>query len=136
MQRIHADASLKGMPNVFSEKCTKTWDEGQRCLSQGMVNSATNRFYYAVFQSIKGFAIQRGTMTIDSSDNVHRIALQIVGEGGGRGVYFRRRLNELAGLRVIADYKLEDVDLEKLKALLDDADNIRKYYIRLAGTQT
>jgi len=101
-----------------------------------MVNSATNRFYYAVFQSIKGFAIQRGTMTIDSSDNVHRIALQIVGEGGGRGAYFRRRLNELAGLRVIADYKLEDVDLEKLKALLDDADNIRKYYIRLAGTQT
>ena len=123
------------MPNIFSEKSTQTWEEGKNCLSQGLVNSAANRFYYSVFQAVKGFAIQRQKMTMDTSDGVHRIVLQIVGENGGKGIHFRRRLQLLVGLRIVADYKAENVDAEKLKELLDDADCIRKHYIRIAGTQ-
>jgi len=121
------------MPNIFSEKSAKTWDEGKDCLYRGLVNTAANRIYYSVFQAIKGFAIQRGTMTMDTSDKVHRQALEIVGSGGGQGCFFRRRLNELFGLRVIADYKAENVDSGELENLLDDADRIRRYYIRIAG---
>lgn len=123
------------MPNIFSEKSAKTWDEGNDCLSRGLVNTAANRIYYSVFQAVKGFAIQRQVMTMDSSDNVHRQVLQIVGGESGKGAYFRRRLNLLVGLRLIADYKVENVDSDKLQDLLDDADKIRKYYIRIAGTE-
>jgi len=123
------------MPNVLAEKSTKTWEEGTDCLKRGLVNSAANRLYYAVFQAVKGFAIQRDMMTMDSSDNVHRIALQIVANFGTGRAYFRKRLNQLVAQRIIADYKVEDVDPERLKDLLDDAEKIRKYYIKLAGTE-
>jgi len=123
------------MPNISSEKSAKTWAEGTDCLYRGLVNTAANRIYYSVFQAVKGFAIQRQMMTMDSSDNVHRQVLQIVGGDGGKGAYFRRRLNLLVGLRLIADYKVESVDSDKLQDLLDDADKIRKYYIRIAGTE-
>jgi len=122
------------MPNIFSEKSTQTWDEGKDCLGRGLVNTAANRIYYSVFQAVKGFAIQRGMMTMESSVNVHRAVLQIVWSDG-KGAYFRRRLNALFGLRVIADYNAESVDQSELEELLDDADRIRKYYIRIAGTE-
>jgi uncharacterized protein (UPF0332 family) len=122
------------MPNIFSEKSAQTWEEGNDCLVRGLVNTAANRIYYSVFQAVKGFAIQRRIMTMESSENVHRAVLQIVW-ADGKGAYFRRRLNELFGLRVIADYKAESVDKSELEELLDDADRIRKYYIRIAGTE-
>jgi uncharacterized protein (UPF0332 family) len=121
------------MPNIFSDKSAATWAEGKECLERGHVNSAANRIYYAVFQAVKGFAIHRGTMTLDTSDNVHRKALEIVGGEGGKGVYFRRKLNELLSLRMVADYKPEDVDRKELEELLKDADSIRKHHIQLAG---
>jgi uncharacterized protein (UPF0332 family) len=124
------------MPNIFAEKSAQTWMEGEKCLAQGMANSAANRIYYSVFQAVKGFAIARQKMTMDTSDSVHRVVLQIVGENGGKGVYFRRQLNRLVGLRIVADYKIESVDAEKLKELLADADSIRKHYIRIAGSET
>jgi hypothetical protein len=124
------------MPNVFADKSKNTWKEGTDCLSRGLVNSATNRIYYSVLQAVKGFAIQRQKMTMETSDGVHRLVLQVVGDGGGKGTYFRRRLNLLMGLRIIADYNVEAVDPDRLKELLDDADKIRRYYIRLAGTET
>jgi uncharacterized protein (UPF0332 family) len=122
------------MPNIFSEKSAQTWEEGNDCLVRGLVNTAANRIYYSVFQAVKGFAIQRKIMTMESSENVHRAVLQIVW-ADGKGAYFRRRLNELFGLRVIAHYKAESVDKSELEELLDDADRIRKYYIRIAGTE-
>ena len=72
-------------------------------------------------------------MTMDTSEDVHRLVLQIVGGESSKGMYFRRRLNQLVGLRIIADYKVEDVNAETLKELLRDADTIRRYYIRIAG---
>jgi uncharacterized protein (UPF0332 family) len=123
------------MPNIFSEKSTQTWDEGRDCLNRGFVNTAANRIYYSVFQAIKGFAIQRGMMTMETSDSVHRQTMEIVGQHGGRGTFFRRRLNELLALRLTADYKAESVDRTDLEDLINDADCIRKHYIRLAGTE-
>src|ERR1022692_4277996 len=119
------------MPNIFSEKSEETWRDGENCLDRGMINSAANRIYYSVFQAIKGFAIQRGNWTMNTSDNVHGEAMEIVGGQGGRGLFFRRRLNELCGLRIIADYKAESVNKKDLEDLLDDADCIRKHYIRI-----
>jgi uncharacterized protein (UPF0332 family) len=121
------------MPNVFSNKSKRTWDEGQSSLARGHTNSAANRIYYSVFQAVKGAAIQRNKMTMDTSEDVHRLVLQIVGGESSRGMYFRRRLNQLVGLRIIADYKVEDVNEQSLKDLLNDADSIRRYYIRIAG---
>jgi uncharacterized protein (UPF0332 family) len=122
------------MPNIFSEKSDRTWEEGNQCLAQGHVNSAANRIYYSVFQAVKGAAIQRKKMTMDTSEDVHRLVLQIVGGESSKGMYFRRRLNQLVGLRIIADYKVEDVNAETLKELLSDANSIRRYYIRIAGS--
>lgn len=122
------------MPNIFSEKSAQTWEEGNDCLVRGLVNTAANRIYYSVFQAIKGFAIQSGRWTMDTSDNVHGEALKIVAGQGGRGLFFRRRLNELCGLRIIADYKPETVNQKELEDLLEDADCIRKHYIRIAGS--
>jgi len=121
------------MPNLFSSKSRLTWAEGQACLAQGHINSAANRIYYSVFQAVKGAAIQRNKMTMDTTEDVHRLVLQIVGGESSRGMYFRRRLNQLMGLRIIADYKLEDVKEQSLKELLSDADTIRKYWIRITG---
>jgi hypothetical protein len=66
------------MPNIFSEKSDRTWEEGNQCLAQGHVNSAANHIYYSVFQAVKGAAIQRKKMTMDTSEDVHRLVLQIV----------------------------------------------------------
>lgn len=121
------------MPNIFSDKSAATWAEGKGCLDRGHVNTAANRIYYSVFQAVKGFAIQRGAWTIETSDNVHRKALEIVEGEGGKGTYFRRRLNELLGLRMIADYKPENVDRKDLEDLLKDADSIRRHHIQISG---
>lgn len=121
------------MPNVFSEKSAKTWADGKDCLSRGLVDTAANRIYYSVFQAVKGFAIQRGLWAMDTSDGVHGEALKIVGGQGGKSTFYRRRLNELLSLRIIADYKLESVNQKELEELLEDADCIRKHHIRVAG---
>lgn len=119
------------MPNAFSEKSAATWAEGKDCLARGHVNTAANRIYYSVFQAVKGFANQRGLM--NSSEGVHGEALKIVLGEGGKGIFYRRRLNELFALRIIADYKVESVDQKELEELLEDADSIRKHHIRIAG---
>lgn len=124
---------FRRMPNIFSEKSAQTWDEGKDCLYRGLVDTAANRIYYSVFQAIKGFAIQSGRWTTDTNDNVHRDALNIVAGQGGKGLFFRRRLSELFGLRIIADYYPENVKQKELEDLLEDADCIRRYYIRIAG---
>lgn len=121
------------MPNILATKSDQTWDEGTDCLYRGQVNTAANRIYYAVFQAVKGFAIQRGDMTIESREGVHRKALEIVRGEGGRGNYYRRILNELFSLRVTADYMPESVEKKELEDLLTEADSIRKHYIRIAG---
>jgi uncharacterized protein (UPF0332 family) len=121
------------VPNCFAEKSEHTWAEGKSCLDHGMINAAANRIYYAVFQAVKGFAIHRNLWTMETSDSVHRDALKIVYGEGGKGIFFRRRLNELFALRTIADYTPEGVDKTELEELLKDADSIRRHHIQIAG---
>jgi uncharacterized protein (UPF0332 family) len=124
-----------GMANDFSEKSQATWDAGMKCLEYGLVNAATNRIYYAVFQAIKGFAIFKRYWTLDESDNLHSKAMKIIYDPqvGDKGMPYRRKFSELRGLRVIADYMPENVKEEDLKALIGDADTIRRYYISKAN---
>jgi len=122
------------MANPFAEKSNRTWDEATACLASDHVNSAASRFYYAVFQSVKGFAIARKEMTEDTSEGVHGIAIRVVGKYGKTGSsYFRERFNRLFAMRLKADYMLVDVERQQLEDLLKDADSIRQYFIRLAG---
>src|ERR1700722_16774383 len=97
------------MPNRLAKKSDQTWKEGQDCLSKGLVDAAANRIYYAVFQAVKGFAIQKGEMSMETQEGVHRKVLEVVRGGGGTGQYYRKRLNDLLGLRLIADYMPESV---------------------------
>jgi hypothetical protein len=99
----------------------------------GLVDAATNRIYYAVFQAVKGFAVQRGDMTMDTPDGLHRKILDVVSGGGGKGRHYRHKLNDLFGLRVIADYMPESVSKKDLEELLQVADEIRMHHIRIAG---
>ena len=121
------------MPNLLAAKSTQTWVEGKECLNQGHINAAASRLYYAVFQSVKGYAIHKGEMTMDDDNGVHRTVLNIVYGGGGKGKYYRRKLNELFQLRVIADYKPEPVNKADLEELLAVAEEMRVYYTRNAG---
>lgn len=121
------------MPNPLGQKSDQTWDEGINCLSRGLVDAATNRIYYAVFQAVKGFAVQRGDITMDTSDGLHRKILEVVQGGGGKGRHYRRQLNDLFGLRVIADYMPESVSKKDLEDLLKDAEAIRRHHIQIAG---
>jgi uncharacterized protein (UPF0332 family) len=121
------------MPNPLGKKSDQTWAEGKNCLSLGLIDTATSRMYYAVFQAVKGFAVQRGSMTMDTPDGVHRKILEVVQGGGGIGRHYRRQLNELFGLRVIADYMPESVLKNDLEDLMEVADEIRMYHIRIAG---
>ena len=70
---------------------------------------------------------------MDSSEYVHRRALEIVGGDGGRGRFFRNKLNQLLSLRSIADYYPENVDQKELEDLLKDADCIRRHHIQISG---
>ena len=122
------------MANAFAHKSEKTWQEGSECLAREHFNSAANRLYYSVFQAVKGFAIKTGKMSEDASDGVHRLALKLVGSQGAQRHYYQGQLNKLYSLRLIADYKPESVDAQRLKDLVKDADSIRKYFIRIAGS--
>ena len=64
---------------------------------------------------------------------MHRDALIIVAGNSARGLFWRRRLSDLCGLRVIADYYPENVSKKELEDLLEDADCIRRHHIRIAG---
>jgi len=121
------------MANTFTEKSNETWKEGLDCLASGSSNMAANRLYYSVFQAIKGFAIARKLWSPDEKSDVHKKALDVVcGHAGGKGHGSRQKLSELRGLREIADYWPENVDIEELKALITDADMIRKHHIKNA----
>lgn len=122
------------MGNIFTEKSNATWKEGTDCLALGLGNTAANRLYYAVFQAIKGFGVEKQNWSVEDSDNVHLKALNIVcGPTGGKGFGYRKKLMELRSLRLIADYHPENVDIEHLKALVEDADKIRKHHITKTG---
>ena len=85
-------SNLTGMPNIFAEKSDQTWVEGSDCLNRGQINTAANRIYYAVFQAVKGFAIQTKQMSMEDNSNVHRQVLQIVSSQGARRGLWRRQL--------------------------------------------
>jgi uncharacterized protein (UPF0332 family) len=122
------------MGNIFTQKSEETWKEGSECLAKGQANMAANRIYYSVFQAIKGFAMATRGWDIHDSDNVHVKALNVVcGPEGGKGKGFRDKLTELRSLRIVADYYPEPVDIDDLKALVKDADAIRKFHIAKAG---
>lgn len=121
------------MANIFAEKSEQTWKDGNDCLDRGLANVAANRIYYSVLQAIKGFAVGKRLWHINESDNVHVKAMNIIcGAAGGKGHGFRRKFGELRGLRITADYFPEDADLEQLKALVADADAIRRHHIEKA----
>ena len=62
---------------------------GTRCLSDGSLNAAASRLYYAVFQAVLGFAkAKRGY--VYSGSGAHAEMLRIVRnrDHGGKGTYF------------------------------------------------
>jgi predicted RNase H-like nuclease (RuvC/YqgF family) len=64
----------------------------------------------------------------------HGQAIRIVGEHGAARRYFRQQMSRLYGLRVIADYNPEDVGIDRVQELVNDADKIRLYFLNLPGT--
>jgi len=124
------------MANILSVKSEDTWTEGKRCLDAGMVNSAANRIYYSVFQAVKGYAIHRGSWTMETTDRVHTDALKFVEQSGKLGRFYRSKMNELFSLRVLADYYPDTVIKKDLEELLADADSIRRHHISRCADKT
>lgn len=122
------------MGNSFEQKSNETWKEGIECLDAGKSNMAANRLYYAVIQSIKGFAVANGRWVPDEKDGVHSKALDVVCDRVKKGKSWgsRMKLQELRGLREMADYHPGTVDIEELKALVEVVDFIRQQHIATA----
>lgn len=119
------------MENCFADKSDLTWHDGMSCLNEGRFNAAASRLYYAVFQAIYGFAIQRDLMAMDSSEpGRHRTAIRIAGGHGRHPREAREAVSMLYELRVKADYRPEDVDEPDLRDVLDKANRTRQYFAR------
>ena len=119
------------MANVFAGKSNQNWLIAKKLHQERFIDAATNRYYYSVFQSVKGYAVGVGEMNESDSDRVHSAILVVVKghSKAGAGVFFRRVVNELAGLRVKADYYSISVDESELAPLLADAEKVRNFFL-------
>lgn len=94
-----------------------------------MIDAAANRYYYAVFQAVFGYAIAHVSgVTLEMPDrSKHKIAKATI--EGTQGINFVKCFKLLQGHRIIADYKLEPVQEQRLREVLVRADNIRQYHV-------
>lgn len=118
----------------MEDKSNLTWNEAQFLLQQGKWNSAANRLYFAVFQSVYGFGRKRNIITDDTIDRKgrHKPTQDIV-KAHLRDCSVAYGL--LFGLRVTADYHPEEVTQDNLSEYLKQkAERIRDYFVNMSGT--
>ncbi len=111
------------------DKSDENWRVGTQCLSDGDLNVAASRIYYATFQAVLGWA--RAKKAFTQEHNVHSAIQRLMKEGKGANVY-TRTLSELQGLRETADYAPEAPSVEELNELIPEGQKIREYYISKA----
>lgn len=114
------------------QKSDENWQAGSGCLAAGHVNAAASRIYYAVFQAVLHFArTKRGYD--DPGHGAHSAMARVVWNTGMGSRMYGRIFSDLMRLRETADYDPESVEDPKIRSVLNDADTIRKYFLRLAG---
>jgi hypothetical protein len=122
------------MGNPFETKSNSNWAVGKRCLEANDTNAAANRFYYALFQAAKGYFVERGDLEMDHAVKIHATVANLItpdAKAGSRRGWQRRTLTDLMGLREIADYYPEDVDLAELNKILISSDKVRAEFLQM-----
>lgn len=129
MTRYLFGANLfRQMSRPFAEKSDSFWEEVERCLNAGNVNFAANRLYYSLFLSVYEYAIKRAGTEIFETE-VHKKMMDMVGR-----IIDQKKRNTfglLKDCRITADYCPENVEIERLKSLIDPAREIRDHFISL-----
>ena len=110
------------------DKAEQTWQEACLLCDSGRLNGAANRYYYAVFQAVYGFALQKGLIDKERKDGLHKEAGDVV-RRHNRRLWPSFRL--LHSMRIRADYKTENIaESEMTRHLLDRARDIKDYFHR------
>jgi len=119
------------MPNEFQTKSDQAWTQGKRCLEEGDSNSAANRVYYSVLQAVLGFAWAKGELPRGGDLSTHKRIFDVAAKyDNSASKSFRDTILRLAGFRVMADYRAEDVPAERLEGVLSDAQRVRGHFIQ------
>lgn len=108
-----------------------TWMEALQIIAQGQHNSGANRLYFAVFQAVYAYGLRKGLVSPGEQDSLHGKARGIVRSRASNPRKYSAAFNQLFELRVKADYKPEEIDLDDLsESLIEEAKNLREYFLR------
>lgn len=117
------------MPNKFAPKSDQNWALAKELHQLGHLDAAANRYYYSVFQAVKGYAVGISRMSEAEHDGVHSKILRIVQDHSSyNGAFYRRRLNALLTERINGDYYSYSVDPADLGPLLADVESTRNFF--------
>lgn len=115
------------------EKSDSTWDEGLEILSQGMVNSAASRLYYAVFMAPFFYFLKRHQIQ-QNDPGLHGKVRNLAASHVKGKEKCRDTMSTLFDLRIRADYTPEEIEEYELdEKLREDGNRIRKYFLQELG---
>ncbi len=115
---------------VFRKKSEENWHSAMACIKKKRYNAAASRFYYAVLFAARYWTDKKEYYTIHKKTHGIHVTIRKSIEDYGTKKH-SEVFNELQGLRVTADYRLEHVTEKDLPdRLLAEAGRSHAYFLQ------
>jgi uncharacterized protein (UPF0332 family) len=122
---------------MYADKVRKGWDLALKLRGEGDLNNSASRMYYAVFQAVLAYAIQKEGFDREKArrdkENVHSLMKRVVEQNVKNSRQARDTYEDLRELRNRADYDPDDVVKSDLEAsFVYSVEGIKDFFLKKA----
>ena len=116
----------------LKQKSDENWKAAKLCRAEKMIQAATSRYYYALYQASRYWADKFGFVGLkETFSDVHATMASVVGNNAGSNSRdFRAVMNDLKDLRVRADYRLDILQVEEVEETVQRASAARSFFLQ------
>ncbi len=117
---------------MYADKVRKGWDLALKLRASGDLNNSASRMYYAVFQSVLTYAVQKKKYNREKKrDTVHSDMKRMLKEAASKQRGWKDAYDDLRELRNRADYDPEDVsETDFDQRLVHQSECIKNFFLK------